>query len=224
MDEPDEVELLHTGIIDILPVTAKDIRKATRTDPLLARVAVWVQEGWPGACQETDLKPYFHRREELTVHQGIIMWGTRVVVPLKLRSRVLETLHEGHTGTVKMKGLARSFVWWPHIDKDIEHLAQDCKGCQETASNPRRAPIHRWEYPASPWQRLHIDFAGPLFGKMYLVLVDAYSKWPEIVEMESTRQKRQSRRYEHCLLEWESHNKLSQITVPNLRPKLSSGL
>ena len=43
-----------------------------------------------------------------------------------------------------------------------------------------------WVWPERPWQRVHVDFAGPLKGKMYLVLVDAHSKWPEVVEMQTT--------------------------------------
>ena len=157
VEEPDELKLLHAGITDTLPVQAKDIRTATRTDSLLARVAAFVQDGWNGTNQEMEQKPYFNRRDELTLPQGIIMWGTRVIIPHMLRTQILKTLHERHTGAAKMKGLGRSFVWWPDIDKDMKHLARDCKGCQETASNPRRAPIHRWEYPSSPWQRLHVD-------------------------------------------------------------------
>ena len=114
------------------------------------------------------------------------MWGSRVVVPAKLRERVLETLHEGHIGMVKMKGLSRGFVWWPNIDKDIEGAVRNCEGCQELANNPARAPLHRWEYPSLPWQRLHIDFAGPVEGKMLMVVIDAHSKWPEIFVMEIT--------------------------------------
>lgn len=52
----------------------------------------------------------------------------------------------------------------------------------------RRAspPLHRWEFPTRPWQRLRVGFAGPLGGKMYLIVVNAHTKWPEIVEMTST--------------------------------------
>ena len=114
------------------------------------------------------------------------MWGSRVVVPAKLRERVLATLHEGHIGMVKMKGLSRGFVWWPNIDKDIEGAVRSCEGCQELANNPARASLHRWEYPSLPWQRLHIDFAGPVQGKMLMVVIDAHSKWPEIFVMENT--------------------------------------
>ncbi len=58
------------------------------------------------------------------------MWGLRVVVPLKLRSQVLEELHVGHLGVVKIKSLARSFVWWPGIDQQIEQFAMHCSVSQ----------------------------------------------------------------------------------------------
>ena len=54
--------------------------------------------------------PYFERRNELTVHQGCILWRIRVVIPNKLQERVLQELHDGHLGVVKMKALARSYV------------------------------------------------------------------------------------------------------------------
>ena len=61
-----------------------------------------------------------------------------------------------------------------------------CGGCQETANNPARAPLHQWDYPALPWQRLHIDFAGPVYGKMLMVIIDAHSKWREVFVMDDT--------------------------------------
>ena len=85
-----------------------------------------------------------------------------------------------------MKGLAHGYVWWPNLDKDIKSKARSCQGCQELAKDPRAAPLHRWEYPAQPWQRIQIDFAGPVQGKMLLVCTDAHSKWPEIVIMKDT--------------------------------------
>ena len=53
-------------------------------------------------------------------------------------------------------------------------------------NNPKNAPLHPWEWPARPWQRVHIDFAGPFLGTMFLIVVDAYSKWPEVVPMTTT--------------------------------------
>jgi transposase InsO family protein len=53
-------------------------------------------------------------------------------------------------------------------------------------SEPAKAPVHPWTFPSQPWSRIHIDFAGPIAGKMYLVVVDAYSKFPEVVKMTTT--------------------------------------
>ena len=84
-----------------------------------------------------------------------------------------------------MKALARSYIWWPKMDTDIEALAKNCTDCQQTSPSPPTAPLHPWEWPAQPWSRLHLDFAGPFLGKMYLVLVDAHSKWLDVQIMSS---------------------------------------
>ena len=114
------------------------------------------------------------------------MWGTRVVVPTKLRERVLEELHQGHSGVVRMKALARSYVWWPSIDKAVEECAKKCASCQANRHAPAKAPLHPWVWRTVPWERVHIDFAGPMMGKMLFVAVDAHSKWPEVCVMGST--------------------------------------
>ena len=120
------------------------------------------------------------------MHHGFLTWGNRVIVPTKLRGRVIETRHGGHTRTVKMKGLAKGYVWWPRMNEDLEGVTKRCEGCQGVANNPKQAPLLKWEYPAYPWQRLHIDFAGPFQGKMFLVVVDERTKWPDIFEMRNT--------------------------------------
>ena len=56
------------------------------------------------------------------------MWGIRVIIPVKLRNKMLDELqnvHVGHIGIVKMKELSRSFFWWPKLDSDIEQLARN---------------------------------------------------------------------------------------------------
>ncbi|XP_060587297.1 uncharacterized protein K02A2.6-like [Ruditapes philippinarum] len=103
-----------------------------------------------------------------------------------LRQAVLNELHVGHVGIVKMKSLARSYVYWPGIDTDLESIAQSCSGCMMSKSSPPEAPIHPWEYPSRPWSRVHVDFAGPFMGYMFFVLVDAYSKWPIVKIMQTT--------------------------------------
>ena len=115
--------------------------------------------------------------------------GYRVIVPPQGQQRVLEELHAGHPGVARMKGLGRTIVWWPGLDGDIERKVQGCSSCQETRNAPPRAPLHPWSWPHQPWIRVHVDYAGPLLGKMFLVLIDAHSKWMEVEPVESATTK-----------------------------------
>ena len=67
-----------------------------------------------------------------------------------------------------------------------EVLTKSCQPCQETQNAPAVAPLHPWLWPSRPWARVHIDFAGPFLNQMFLIIVDAHSKWPEVVEMKTT--------------------------------------
>ena len=95
------------------------------------------------------------------------MWGIKVIIPNKLQGRVLEELHAGHTGIVRMKCLARSRVWWPGVEKQIKEMAQKCDYYQCLRNKPAPATVYSWTWPICPWQRLHMDFAGPFLGKSF---------------------------------------------------------
>jgi len=71
------------------------------------------------------------------------------------------------------------------MDEDIEELVKHCSYCQKANPSPPKAPLHSWEWPSQPWSRLHLDFAGPFMGHMYLVIVDAHSKWLDVHIMQS---------------------------------------
>ncbi|XP_062620753.1 uncharacterized protein K02A2.6-like [Saccostrea cucullata] len=171
--------------IDELPVTCKDIRLWTRRDHVLSKVLHFILNGWPDKCPEEECKPYFERRTELSSNDGCILWGNRVVVPSPGRKCMIDELHEGHPGITRMKSLARSYVWWPNMDSELERCVRECEDCQVNMKNPALAPLHPWEYPSKPWSRLHIDFAGPFMDNMYFVIMDAYSKWLEVIVMKN---------------------------------------
>ena len=151
------------------------------------------------------------------------MWGSRVVVPAKLRERVLEMPHKGHIGMVKIKGLSPSFVWCPNTDKDIEGSVRNCEGCQELANNPAYAPLHRWEYPFLPWQKRYIDFAGLVQRKMPIVEMVAHSKCPEIFVMENTSAEETVSTL-RSLTAWDSLTRLYQTMVHSSYLKPSGSL
>ena len=85
-----------------------------------------------------------------------------------------------------MKALTRSHVWWSGIDKELESLVKSCPDCAVVKQSPAKAPLHPWSWPTRPWERIHIDFAGPFMNKSFLIVVDAYSKWAEVIEMSQT--------------------------------------
>lgn len=108
--------------------------------------------------------------------------GERVVVPAELQPAVMRLLHQAHQGMVKMKAVARSFVWWPGLDNEIEEACRECRVCQLVQRAPPRATVIPWSPPDRPWSRIHVDFAGPVQGRTLLIVVCAYSKWIEVAD------------------------------------------
>lgn len=180
-----EATTLNLNQINSLPLSAQELRGATSKEPVLSQVLRYTARGWPSEVPE-NLKPYHRHKEELSIEAGCLLRGMWVVIPQKLREQVLLELHSSHPGIVRMKGIAQGRVWWPSIDKDIEKTVQNCQGCQSMRAQPPRSPLNPWPYPSGPWECVHVDFAGPFMGSMFMVVVDAYSKWLEVLRMATT--------------------------------------
>ena len=166
-------------------INAGSIKEWTAKDPLLSQVLRYIQTGWPNHPLGEDFKPFTSRKSELSTLDGCILWGSRVVIPPQGRTLALQELHETHPGCSKMKSLARNYIWWPKMDATIEDTVKQCQTCQESRPSPPSAPLHPWEWPSQPWSRIHLDYAGPFLGSMYLILVDAHSKWMDVHPMQS---------------------------------------
>jgi len=174
--------------IQTSPIRIAQLRRWTSRDPLLAKVLRYVMQGWPSTTgdMDDDLLPYSRRRDELSVQDGCLLWGNRVIIPPPGRESILSLLHETHPGISRIKSLARSYVWWPGMDAALETKVRSCNQCQENQKSPSKAPLHPWDWPERPWARVHADFAGPFMGKLFLLLVDAHSKWLEVHIVPST--------------------------------------
>jgi hypothetical protein len=184
---PDKAEITYVQFVqDFLPITSDQVRDRLKTDELLRKVVIYLQSGWPSKCEDPELQPYWVRRHELYLEAGCVMWGYRMVIPRALTDDILRELHVGHSGVVKMKSLARSYVWWPGIDAEIEQTCRECRACSLEAPAPAKATPQSWPYFKEVWSRLHMDFLGPLNGMTFLVVIDSSSKWIEVKQMSRT--------------------------------------
>lgn len=175
-------------IEESMPISFKDIAKETKRDKILCKIYSYVLFGWPPKASCDEEKPFFNRKTEITTDAGCLLYRYRVIIPVTLQGLIIKEIHEGHLGMNKMKNLARNYVYWPNLDRDIEQLVRACDSCRAVRDAPPRAQLHPWEFPLHPWHRLHADFADCV-GKRYLIIVDANSKWIEAIAMQGTEAK-----------------------------------
>ncbi|UYV61570.1 K02A2.6-like, partial [Cordylochernes scorpioides] len=170
--------------VEELPITAEEIATETEKDEVLSLAIFYTQQGWPEKVAD-HLRPYFQRKLELTVDGECLVWGMRVVIPPSLRIKMLNCLHETHSGMNKMKAVARSHFWWPNLDTQIEFLVNKCRSCQQSQDGPNKGKWQPWKWSTRPWQRIHIDFANKKNINL-LIVVDSHSKWIEAIPMRET--------------------------------------
>ena len=180
------VEFLETTT----PITYQKIAEWTEKDHTFREIKKFCLEGWPNKINNSMLKPFFHRKLELSIQSGCLLWGSRVVVPPQGQEVLLQELHAEHVGSSRMKELARSYFWWPGLDEAIEQVVQNCQHCLIHRKAPPKAKLHPWEWPSEPWHRIHVDFAEPTKGNYFLIVVDAHSKWVEIFPTKSITSRR----------------------------------
>ncbi|XP_049302950.1 uncharacterized protein K02A2.6-like [Bactrocera dorsalis] len=134
--------------------------------------------------------PYYPLRLELSIVGDILLWGTKLVIPRKLREIILGLAHEGHPGISAMKRRLRSKVWWPCVDKDAEKYVKTCQDCLIVSIPPKPAPMEMHPFPNGLWKCLAVDILGPLpNGDNILVLIEYYSRYMEFKVIKSITSK-----------------------------------
>ncbi|KAE8736627.1 hypothetical protein FOCC_FOCC017918 [Frankliniella occidentalis] len=161
------------------PIGAKDIANATSADPLLKQVTHWVKFGWPQSVPE-EAKPYYQKRDELSMMKGCLLRGSCAVVPPALQDIALRLAHSLHFGIAHTKAMARSLIWWPGMSRELEKEVTACEECQKNASAPPKSSSTCWPAAREVWERVHLDYAGPVEGHYLLIGIDAHSKWPVV--------------------------------------------
>ncbi|KAJ8375234.1 hypothetical protein SKAU_G00058140 [Synaphobranchus kaupii] len=177
------------SIMENVPASASYIdrlREHLATDGVCSKVMRMCQDGWPESSScEGVLRLYWAERAFLTVHDSLLLKGMRLVIPAALRSDVLSKLHEGHQGVAKCRERARQSVWWPGLSQQLNELVLNCRMCIQERTN-HTEPLIPTELPERPWQKPGADIFT-LKGKMYLLVVDYYSRYVEIANLTHTK-------------------------------------
>jgi hypothetical protein len=177
------------GNSEIAVLSAVDIADATKTDAALSQVIEFVSKGWPAKTLLPEaLRSYYDVRNYLSFSDDkVLTHDTCVVIPSTLRQQVLQLVHEGHPGIVRMKQRCRTLVWWPKINNDIESYVRACVPCTVSGKSykPHSAPLQPIELPPHVWHTISIDIFGeiqwaPSHQRYAIVVSDLYSKWPEV--------------------------------------------
>ena len=156
------------------------IRAETLTDVnLKAAMEYTIQEDVHLAARD-----FFITRGELSLNDGLLVRGDRIVVPFSLKKQILERIHEGHMGVAKCRERAAQSVWWPRIGKDIKSRVAGCRHCLEKQPSQASEPLLPPALPDRPFQKVGIDICE-FRNKHYLVQVDYYSRYIDVTYLPS---------------------------------------
>ena len=163
-------------------MSTREVEEALGNDEELQNVRDAIQTGNFVKC-----RAYMAIASELCVVGQLVLRGTRIVLPVKLRPAALALAHEGHLGIVGTKTMLRSKVWWPAMDREAERHCRSCYGCQLVARPDPPEPLSPTPLPDGPWVDVATDLMGPLpSGHSLLVVVDYFTRYYEVAVLKST--------------------------------------
>lgn len=164
------------------------IKLETDKDIALNKVRDYYRVGWPltKSLISSECKQFWSVKDDLHVINGVVFRGDRIVIPERLRKEMLERIHEGHLGIEKCKMRARDVMWWPGMSAQIERTVAGCDTCAERAPAQPREPLVPHAVPEAPWQVVAADIFH-MRNKNYLLVVDYYSKFVEVVTLYDLR-------------------------------------
>jgi hypothetical protein len=128
----EETEHIHvTQFVAISEPQLEKVRRETACDRPLQLVIKTIQSGWPNDKDRlpTELRPYHDIRDELSIHDGVIVKGQRCVIPLSVRQEIREKVHASHIGLQGCLRRARELVYWPGMNKDLTDFISKCDTC-----------------------------------------------------------------------------------------------
>jgi hypothetical protein len=183
----EDLSVMVHSLVASLPVSASslnDIRSETSADCQMQKLKGYILRGWPKSQKSVvkDIQEYWNIRDELHIAEEVIFVGERAVIPRTLRKTMLSLLHESHQGIERCRSRARMVMYWPGMAADIEQTVAECATCQRYQRQQAREPMIPHEIPKARYQKVGLDIMS-FKGKDFLVAVDYYSKFPELVQL-----------------------------------------
>ncbi|UYV70088.1 hypothetical protein LAZ67_7001756 [Cordylochernes scorpioides] len=176
------IEVVATRINPIKDEMLTKIFEAQQEDTTLKAVVNYLEQGWPDKKMSQALLSYWHVKDELGVQNGLLMRSCRFVIPASMKLEILDKLHAGHFGITKTRLRARETVWWPGISEEIAETVRKCSVCIQEAVS-KHEPLIPTNFPTRPWQKIGMDLFK-FENKWYLVVIDYYSRFPEVVQLD----------------------------------------
>ena len=145
--------------------------------------------GWPKTIKEVpqEIQKYWTFHEELMIEDGLILKGTRIVIPTAKREEILKQIHEGHLGLNKCQMQAKETVYWPGLNDQLEQLILNCQLCLKYSRLKKKDTLHTalgHEVPLVPWSKVATDIFH-YESQPYLLIVDYTSRFPIVRRLKS---------------------------------------
>lgn len=175
-----EVQLEHAiHVIQISQKQLEKVKEATDVDCELSMLREQVISGWPESAKilPKSVRQYYAMKDFLSVEDGVIFFGERLVVPSSMKIEYLRRIHEGHMGISKSQARAKECLHWNGMMKDIAEHIGDCRECLLNARTYSNEPMLSHSTPSYPWQSISSDLFE-LDGQNYVLVADNFSKMP----------------------------------------------
>ena len=131
--EDESINVTVTAISMFQESKISQIKCETSKDLTLVKLVKVIQAGWPNHHTgiDPDLYAFWIHRWNLSIVDGVVRNGARIVIPWSLWDEYLKCLHTGHFGVSKCRARVKLTVYWPGIDQDISNLIGHCDTCRQ---------------------------------------------------------------------------------------------
>ena len=159
------------------------VKEASSGDRDINELLNAVISGFPGKSNDCspNIQRYWNIRNDLSALGNLVLFGRRIIIPIRLRKEILENLHSAHQGETGMKARATTCVYWPGITGDIKNRKLQCRECNDMAPSQTPEPYLTSSSPDYPFEKVVSDYFS-LHGHKYLLYADRYSGWITIVK------------------------------------------